>query len=78
MFEQVRERGFGTERSHHLLEVLDLHLWIAGLKLLYEDVKGLLWTKVWGGSTRGGYMINAALTYRSTGRLGNNPQTVWL
>ena len=78
MFEQVRERGFGTERSHRLLEVLDLHLWVAGLKLLYEDVKGLLWTKVWGGSTRGGYMINAALTYRSTGRLGNNPQTVWL
>jgi Icc-related predicted phosphoesterase len=77
-FEQVRERGFGTERSRHLLEVLDFRLWIVGLKLLYEDVKSLLWTKVWGGSAHGGYMINAALTYRSTGRLGNNPQTILL
>ena len=78
MFEQVRERGFGTNRSYHVLEVLDFRLWTAGFKMVYEDIKGLLWTRVWGGSAQGGFMINAALTYRSTGRLGNRPQVAMI
>jgi Icc-related predicted phosphoesterase len=78
IFEQLRERGFGTDRSYHFLEVLDSRLWIVGVHLIYEDIKGLLWTKVWGGTTRGGFKINAALTYRSTGRLGNAPQVAMI
>ena len=78
MFEQVLERGFGTNRSYRLLEVADFKLWIAGAKLVYEDVKGLLWTRLWGGSAQGGFMINAALTYCSTGRLDNRPQVVFI
>lgn len=76
MLEHVRKRGFGTDRSHYFLEVLDFRLWIAGIRLTYEDIKGILWTKVWGGTTPGGFMVNAALTYRSTDRLGNRPQVV--
>lgn len=78
MFEQVRQRGFGTNRLHHLLEVLDFRLWMEGFRLVYEDIKGLLWTRTWGGTTQGGIMVNAALTYRSTGRLDNKPQVATL
>lgn len=76
MLEHVRRRGFGTDRSHHFLEVLDFRLWIAGTKLVYEDIKAILWTKIWGGITPGGFMVNASLTYRSTDWLGNKPHVV--
>jgi len=76
LFETLRERAFGTHRSYPFLEVFDFRLWIVGLLLVYESTKGALWTRGWGGSAQGGFMINAALTYRSTSKLGNRPQVV--
>lgn len=75
-FEALRERGFGTARGFPFSDVLDLRLWILGLNLVYESVKGALWTRVWGGNAQGGYMVNAALTYRSTEQLRNRPKVV--
>ena len=70
--------GIGVTQGYSLVEVLDFRLWLAGLRMVYEDVKGVLWTRIWGGTTQGGILINAALTYRSTGQLGNKPQVVVL
>jgi len=61
-------------------ELLDVRLWSLGLRMVFEDIKGLVWTRAWGGGPNrgGGWMINAALTFRSTGVLGNDPQVVIL
>ncbi len=75
-FEQLREKAFSHRRAFPFFEVLDFRIWILGMRLVYECTKGALWTKVWGGTAQGGYMINAALTYRSTGKLGNRPLVV--
>lgn len=58
--------------------VLNLKLYSLGLRLLVADVKGLLWTRLWKGVRNGSIMVNAALTYQTTERLGNAPQTIML
>lgn len=50
--------------------------WLDMVKLAMYGVLSILWYRVWGGDGRGTIMINAALMYRSTGRLGNPAQTV--
>ncbi|KAK5939797.1 hypothetical protein PMZ80_008179 [Knufia obscura] len=59
-------------------ELLNLKLYSLGLRLLVADVKGLLWTRLWKGVRNGSIMVNAALTYQTTERLGNAPQTIML
>lgn len=59
-------------------ELLNIPLYILGFKLLVQDVKGVLWTRLWGGVRNGSIMVNAALTYQTSERLGNKPQTVIL
>jgi Icc-related predicted phosphoesterase len=78
-FEAVRSTGFGKPCIFGpVSEVLNLGLWGEGMKLVLEDARALLWKRVWGGACRGGIMVNAALTYRSTDKLSNKPQVVVL
>lgn len=67
-----------TAASHRLplTELVDLPLWVRGVKSLSADVRGLLWTRLWGGARQGGYMVNGSLTYQTTSRLGNKPRVV--
>jgi hypothetical protein len=44
--------------------------------MIWYGVQGILWSRVWGGDNDGGVMINASLTYRSSGKLGNLPRVV--
>ena len=77
-FEKLRERGFGPRTFGPFSELVDFGLWAIGFKMFYEDVRGLLWTRLWGGQRNGGIMVNAALTYNNTDRLLNRPQVVVL
>ena len=66
--------------SHRLplTELLDFPLWWKGITAIVEDVRGLMWTRLWGGARQGGFMVNGALTYRTTNRLLNKPRVVTL
>lgn len=66
--------------SHRLplTELLDLPLWWKGIQSTIADVRGLMWTRLWGGARQGGYMVNGALTYETTDRLLNKPKVVVL
>ena len=75
-FERIQELAYGEQKS--ALEIANFALMIEGMKLLWLDVRGLLWTRLWGGARNGGIMVNAALTYRTTSRLRNKPQVVVL
>lgn len=50
--------------------------WIDAFKLLFYDITGIIWSRVWGGQVgRGsGWMVNAAMMYKDTGVLRNKPQ----
>ena len=73
-FPRIQTAGF----SALLGEITNVQLFVLGVQLLYEDVKGLLWTRFWKGSRNGTIMVNTALTYQISERLGNQPQTVIL
>ena len=82
-FEEVREMAYGGRAPGAytqpiLVELFHVKLWVKGWKVLYEDVKGVLWNRLWGGARQGGIMVNAALTYRTTDKLGNKPHVVVL
>jgi hypothetical protein len=75
--EAVKAKGYGTLRTFGpLSEIIDLSLWTYGFKMVYHDVRGLLLTRLWRAGGQGGIMLNAALTYRMSGRLLNRPQVV--
>jgi Icc-related predicted phosphoesterase len=83
LFEQILETAYGGHepgqyRQAMFMEMFNVKLWMMGLKLIYRDVKGVLWNRVWGGARQGGIMVNAALTYKTTETLGNKPQVVKL
>ncbi|KAH0837193.1 hypothetical protein AYO21_08150 [Fonsecaea monophora] len=67
-----------TPASHRMpfAELLDLPLWVKGFKCTAADVRGLLWTRLWGGARQGGYMVNGALAYQTSTRLLNKPRVV--
>jgi len=64
-----RERGV-------LLDLVAVSSWIDLMKLILYGAMGILWIRVWGGDGGATIMINSALMYGSTGRLGNPPQVV--
>lgn len=51
-------------------------IWLDLVRLIWYGVQGIVWSRVWGGDDGGGIMINASLTYGSSGKLLNWPQVV--
>jgi len=85
LMEEVKKEAFAAYPEGQsegvvalLAELCNFKLYGLGVRLLVADVKGLLWTRGWKGARNGSIMINAALTYQTTERLGNKPQTVLL
>lgn len=77
---QAYNKPAATVESHRLplAELFDIPLWLRGFRSLTADVRGLLWTYLWGGARQGGYMVNGALTYQTTEKLRNRPRVVVL
>lgn len=72
IFESLCARG----EKGVMRDMIAIQAWIDVAKLVVYGVLGILWTRVWGGSNEGSLMVNAALAYWSTGKLGNRPQVV--
>lgn len=84
-WERLKEYVYGREKVGSYenepfvgTELLDVKLWVMGAKVLWQDLKGLLWNRLWGGTRQGGFMVNAALTYQTTNKLGHKAQVVSL
>ena len=79
-FEEVREMAYGSGRKPYsqpiLAELFNISLYTKGAVMLFEDVKGVLWNRLWKGARQGGVMVNAALTYQTTNKLKNKPHVV--
>ena len=53
-------------------------VWLDIVMLVAHGVLAILWSRIWGGGEHGEgtVMVNAALMYKNTGRLGNPAQTI--
>ena len=82
LFEQIREHAYGNGKAQFsqppLIEILDVTLYIKVARLIWEDLKGLVWSRLWGGTRQGSILVNAALTRQTTNQLGNKPHVVIL
>lgn len=49
-------------------------------RVVWWDLRGLVWRYLMAGprGNNGGLLVNAALTWRNTSRIGNEPQVVYL
>lgn len=74
--QRVYEKLCSTEARGVMRDMVAILAWLDLMRLAMYGVLALLCSKVWGGDRGGTVMINAALMYRSTGRLGNPAQTV--
>ncbi|KAG8530046.1 uncharacterized protein KY384_005528 [Bacidia gigantensis] len=63
--------GARNERGP-LVDLVGLRGWLDAARLLVSSTLGLIWSRVWGGTSNNTLMVNAALMTGSTGRLGNN------
>lgn len=60
-------------------DLFDLTGWVDAARVIVYGVLGVVWAHIWGGeSLGGGWMVNAACMYRTSGRLGNPPQVIVL
>ena len=57
-------------------DLIAIWSWLDVIRLVAYGLLGVLWNRVWGADEEGTVMINAALMYRGTGKLGNKPQVV--
>lgn len=62
-----------------LRDLFDPAGWVDAARVLVYGMLGVVWAQVWGGeSQHGGWMVNAACMYRSSGKLKNAPQVIEL
>lgn len=86
LMETIKEKTYGggdlPPRNESLVggigEWFNVGLWSLGSQMVWSDIKGIFWNWLWGGARNGGWMVNAALTYQTTDKLGNKPQLVIL
>lgn len=74
--QKAYERTRGRKRNWYVADFMDIKTWINGSKILFWGLLGILWSGIWGGEKSGGLMVNAALMYNNSGRLGNSPTAV--
>ncbi|KAL9604392.1 MAG: hypothetical protein Q9219_000580 [cf. Caloplaca sp. 3 TL-2023] len=74
--QKAYERVCSRKVAGFLRDFIDPVAWLDAGKVIWYGVKSIIWTQVWGGDGRGTLMVNASLTYRSTGRLANAPQVI--
>ncbi|KIW08381.1 uncharacterized protein PV09_01295 [Verruconis gallopava] len=74
--QKAYELGLSRQSKGLIQELFDIRSWLALLKVIIYGTSGVIWNRIWGGETRSTTMINAALMYHNTGRLGNKVQVV--
>ena len=74
--QQAYERVCAREPASCIRDFFDPTAWVDALRVAWYGIQGVLWSQVWGGAVTGTLMVNASLTYRSTGKLGNAPQII--
>jgi hypothetical protein len=82
LFFDDSQRAYETLVSNSAGIVGDLNpkRWREAVSVVWHGVRGLLWHVLMEGrkGANGAWLVNAAMTYQSTGRIGNPPSVVIL
>jgi hypothetical protein len=70
------ERLLARKHRGLVADMLDVIAWLQLMRMLLYGLQGVVWDRVWGGTNSGSLLVNASLSYKSTGKLGNAPQVV--
>lgn len=73
--QEAYERLCAREDSILLHDLVSINVWADMARMIWYGVQGIVWSRVWGGYD-GGVLINASLTFRNTGKIGNSPQVL--
>lgn len=76
--QRAHERLCARDEAGWMRDLVAVGAWMEVIRLAVFGALGILWSRVWGGDGAGSVMVNAALAYRSTGKLGNAPQVIEL
>ncbi|KAI9803116.1 MAG: hypothetical protein M1833_001187 [Piccolia ochrophora] len=76
--QMIYEKMMARPRRGVIRGLVDLAGWMDLTRLVWHDATGVLWRRIWGGASKGGWMVNAALAYRDTGQLGNPVEIIEL
>ena len=76
--ERAFERVSARKDRGVLRDIFAVWAWLDVLRMLYYGIIGILWTRVWGGEAQGTTMVNAAMVYNNTGKLGPKAQVVYI
>ncbi|KZF21227.1 Metallo-dependent phosphatase [Xylona heveae TC161] len=76
--QQLYERIAAKRSSGILADMVDIRGWLDAWKIFFYGIRSLWRSRINGDSTGMGLMVNAALVYRSTGKLGNPIEVVEL
>lgn len=76
--QQALEDGLARRARGFIWDVLNLGLWWDLGRVVYYGVGAVLWERVWGGASgeASTVMVNAAMMWEGSGRLGNEAQVV--
>lgn len=58
--------------------LVNLFNWFDMAKMCTYGLRSIVWSRLWGGAAQGGVQVNTALMFESSGRLGNDPQVVYV
>ena len=73
-YERLMTRG----NSGFIRDMIPSAAWVDAFKVMWHGIRGILWQYLMVGQkgANGSMLINAALTWQSTSRLGNSPEVV--
>ena len=74
--QEMYERIMSRKTYGALTDVCSIAAWRDVVSLLFHGFQEVLWSRLWGGISRGSLLLNASLSYRDTGRLGNPAHVV--
>lgn len=74
--QKIFEQSNARNEKGVLKDLVAVGNWIDLVRLGLHGTMGILWSRVWGGDGGGTIMVNSALMYRSTGKLGNSPHVI--
>lgn len=74
--QRAYERAMARSSSSLIGEVLNPWLWIDLAEVVVHGFMGIVWSRIWGGGEHVTTLVNSALVYNNTEKIGRSPQVV--
>lgn len=76
MSQQIYEKICVRREGGALKDAVAGRAWVDVIRLAVYGLLDIIWSRIWQGDESNSVLVNAALTYKSTGELRNAPQVI--